>query len=88
MIRKVIREFEAQKKKFQIKIIYRWFKIFVWLVKCFVLQLCNRTKISDVVGEQKSGSGQGSGLLFRFGSDSGIKISGTSPSGFGVFEGF
>ena len=43
---------------------------------------------SDVVGEQKSGSGRVRGLLFGVGSGSGIKISGTSPSGFGVFEGF
>ena len=43
---------------------------------------------SDVVGEQKSGSGRVRGLLFGVGSGSGIKISGTSPSGFGGFEGF
>ena len=35
---------------------------------------------SDVVGEQKSGSGRVRDLLFGFGSGSGIKISGTSPS--------
>ena len=43
-------------------------------------------RASDVVGEQKSGSGRVRGLLFGVGS--GIKISGTSPSGFGDFGGF
>ena len=42
-------------------------------------------KVSDVVGEQKSGSGRVRGLFFGIGSGSGIKISGTSPSGFRVF---
>ena len=37
---------------------------------------------SDVVGEQKSGLSWVQGLLFGFGSGSGINISGTSPSGF------
>ena len=44
--------------------------------------------VSDVVGEQKSGSGRVRGLFFGIGSGSGIKISGTSPSGFGDFGGF
>ena len=43
---------------------------------------------SDVVGEQKSGSGQVRGLLFRFGSGLGINISGTSLSGFRGFGDF
>ena len=43
------------------------------------------TKGSDVVGEQKLGSGQVQGLLCRFRSGLGIKISGTSPSGFRGF---
>ena len=36
---------------------------------------------SDVVREQKSGSGQVRGLLFRLESGLGINISGTSPTG-------
>ena len=48
-------------------------------------------RLSDVVGEQKSGSGRVRGLLFGFRSGSVINISGTSPSGFqsfGFFKGF
>ena len=40
---------------------------------------------SDVVGEQKSGSGWVWGLLFGFRSGSGINISGISPLGFWCF---
>ena len=40
---------------------------------------------SDVVWEQKSGSGRVQGLLFGFGLGLGINISGMSPSGFQVF---
>ena len=43
---------------------------------------------SDVLGEQKSGSGRVRGLLFGVGSGSGINISGTSPSGLQDFGGF
>ena len=43
---------------------------------------------SDVLGEQKSGSGRVRGLLFGVGSGSGINISGTSPSGFRGFGDF
>ena len=43
---------------------------------------------SDVVGEQKSGSGWVQGLLSWFRSGSGINILGTFPSGFQVFMGF
>ena len=41
--------------------------------------------ISDVVREQKSGSGWVQGLLFGFWSGSGINILGMSPSGFRGF---
>ena len=41
--------------------------------------------VSDVFGEQKSGSGQIRGLLFGVGSGSGINIAGTAPSGFRGF---
>ena len=43
---------------------------------------------SDVFGEQKSGSGQFRGLLFGFGSGSGINILGMSPLGFWGFGDF
>ena len=48
----------------------------------FVLQTL---RVSDVFGEQKSGSGRVWGLLFGVGSGSGINISGTSPLGFRFF---
>ena len=47
--------------------------------------LSHITTNSDVVREQKSGSGRVRGLLFGVGSGSGIKISGIFPSGFGVY---
>ena len=55
-------------------------KIFVLILFC--------AKFSDVVGEQKSGSGRVRGLLFGVRSGSGINISGTSPSGFRGFGDF
>ena len=45
----------------------------------------NRQLTSDVVGEQKLGSGRVQGLLFGFMSGSWINISGASPSAFWGF---